>query len=129
MKVNDKMQKGYVYWKAKPMGRDFRLGFNPDLTPKQMLALGLAGKRFGSIRKIRVAGSNGTAVIIRDDVVGMIYARLPDGVECDVMLRNKRTLRASRSIVGGAGNARRCCTGLTIPEKYKQFGIGGGTQT
>ena len=45
VKVNDKMQKGYVYWRTKPMGRDFRLGFNPDLTPKQMLALGLAEKR------------------------------------------------------------------------------------
>jgi len=40
VKVNDKMQKDYVYWRAKPMGRDFRLGFNLDLTPKQMLTLG-----------------------------------------------------------------------------------------
>jgi hypothetical protein len=37
---------------------------------------------------IRGAGSNGTAVIIRDDVVRTIYARLADGVQCDVMLRN-----------------------------------------
>ena len=28
------------------------------------------------------------AVIIPDDVVRMIYARLPDGVPCDVTLRN-----------------------------------------
>jgi hypothetical protein len=25
VKVNDKMQKGYVYWRTKPMGREFRL--------------------------------------------------------------------------------------------------------
>jgi len=46
------------------------------------------GRKVGSILKIRAAGSNGTAVIIRDDVVRMIYARLADGVQCDVMLRN-----------------------------------------
>ena len=71
------------------------------------------GKKVGSIRKIRVAGSNGTAVIIRDDVVRMIYARLPEGVQCDVAIYR-----------AGGGNARRCGTGLTIPEKCKQFGIG-----
>jgi len=43
VKISDKMQKGYVYWRTKRMGRDFRLGFNPDLTPKQMLALGVFG--------------------------------------------------------------------------------------
>jgi hypothetical protein len=46
VKVNDKMQKGYVYWRTKRMGRDFRLGFNPDLTPKQMLALGVFGGKY-----------------------------------------------------------------------------------
>ncbi len=47
------------------------------------------GKRkVGSTLKIRVAGSNGTAVTIRDGVVRMIYDRLPDGVPCDVTLRN-----------------------------------------
>jgi len=45
-------------------------------------------RKVGSILKIRVAGSNGIAVIIRDDVVRMIYARLPDGAQCDVTLRN-----------------------------------------
>lgn len=30
VEINDKMQKGYVYWRTKPMGREFRLGFNPD---------------------------------------------------------------------------------------------------
>jgi len=45
-------------------------------------------RKVGSTLKIRVAGSNGTAVIIRDDVVRMIYARLPDGVQRDVTLRN-----------------------------------------
>jgi hypothetical protein len=46
VKVNDKMQKSYVYWRTKRMGRDFRLGFNPELTPKQMLALGVFGGKY-----------------------------------------------------------------------------------
>jgi hypothetical protein len=46
VKVHDKMQKGYVYWRTKPMARDFRPGFKPDLTPKQMLALGVFGGKY-----------------------------------------------------------------------------------
>jgi hypothetical protein len=40
------MQKGYVYWRAKPVEREFRAGFNPELTPKQMLALGVFGRKY-----------------------------------------------------------------------------------
>ena len=43
VEVNDKMQKGYVYFRTKPMGRAFRPGFTPELTPKQMLELGVFG--------------------------------------------------------------------------------------
>ena len=46
------------------------------------------GRKVGFILKILVVGSNGIAVIIRADVVRMIYARLPDGVQCDVTSRN-----------------------------------------
>jgi hypothetical protein len=44
--VNDKMQKGYVYFRTKPAGRCFRAGFKPQLTPKQMLALGVFGGKY-----------------------------------------------------------------------------------
>ena len=40
------MQKGYVYCRTKPMGREFRPGFAPELTPKQMLALGVFGGKY-----------------------------------------------------------------------------------
>src|ERR1051326_4969872 len=46
VKVNDKMQKNYVYWRTKTMGRYFRPGFKPDLTPKQMLELGVFGGKY-----------------------------------------------------------------------------------
>lgn len=44
--VNDKMQTGYVYWRTRPAGRNFRPGFKPDLTPKQLLALGIFGGKY-----------------------------------------------------------------------------------
>ena len=39
--VNDKMQQGYRYELSAPVGRDFDPHFRPDLTPKQMLELGV----------------------------------------------------------------------------------------
>jgi hypothetical protein len=44
--VKDKMQKGYVYYRTKPMGREFRPGFAPELTPKQVLGLGVFGGKY-----------------------------------------------------------------------------------
>ena len=44
--VNDVMQKGYVYYLTEPAGRNFDLHFAPDLTPKQMLELGVFGGRY-----------------------------------------------------------------------------------
>src|SRR5208337_3492817 len=39
--VNDKMQKGYRYARSAPVGRNFDPEFMPDLTPRQMLRLGV----------------------------------------------------------------------------------------
>lgn len=39
--VSDKMQRGYRYVLSAPAGRDFDPRFRPDLTPKQMLELGV----------------------------------------------------------------------------------------
>jgi hypothetical protein len=39
--VNDRMQSGYRYELVEPAGRNFDPEFSPDLTPKQMLALGV----------------------------------------------------------------------------------------
>jgi hypothetical protein len=44
--VNDKMQKRYVYYRTKPMGRAFRAEFRPELTPKEMLELGVFGGKY-----------------------------------------------------------------------------------
>jgi hypothetical protein len=41
--VNDKMQKNYVYYLSEPIGKNFHKDFKPDLTPKQMLELGVFG--------------------------------------------------------------------------------------
>ncbi len=39
--VSDKMQAGYSYDLVAPEGRDFAAGFAPELTPKEMLSLGV----------------------------------------------------------------------------------------
>ncbi|MFY9630708.1 MAG: hypothetical protein WAJ94_03775 [Candidatus Cybelea sp.] len=44
--VNDKMQKRYVYYRTQPAGRNFAEGFDPQLTPKEMLALGVFGGKY-----------------------------------------------------------------------------------
>jgi hypothetical protein len=44
--VTDKMQKGYRYQRSAPVGRGFDPEFKPDLTPAQMLALGVFGGKY-----------------------------------------------------------------------------------
>ena len=44
--VNDRMQRNYVYWRTAPVGRTFAPGFRPELTPKQMLTLGVFGGKY-----------------------------------------------------------------------------------
>ena len=44
--VHDLMQRGYVYHLTEPAGRNFAPDFRPQLTPKQMLALGVFGGKY-----------------------------------------------------------------------------------
>ncbi len=44
--VNDRMQAGYVYWLTEPVGRNFHPAFDPELTPKEMLELGVFGGKY-----------------------------------------------------------------------------------
>lgn len=44
--VNDRMQKGYVYFLTEPVGQNFHPDFRPELTPKQMLELGVFGGKY-----------------------------------------------------------------------------------
>ncbi len=44
--VNDKMQSGYEYLLTEPTGRNFDPRFKPELTPKEMLTLGVFGGRY-----------------------------------------------------------------------------------
>jgi hypothetical protein len=46
VEVNDLMQQGYVYYLAQPAGRRFDPAFRPELTPKQMLELGVFGGKY-----------------------------------------------------------------------------------
>ena len=44
--VNDLMQAGYRYVRTAPIGRHFAAEFTPELTPKDMLQLGVFGGRY-----------------------------------------------------------------------------------
>ncbi|MEI7741874.1 MAG: hypothetical protein WCJ29_05250 [bacterium] len=46
VKVNDLMQRGYVYFLTEPVGKNFDPEFRPNLTPKQMLEFGVFGGRY-----------------------------------------------------------------------------------
>ena len=44
--VDDLMQQGYTYLLTEPTGRNFEPGFEPQLTPTEMLALGVFGGKY-----------------------------------------------------------------------------------
>lgn len=44
--VNDRMQKNYTYYLTEPRGKNFHPEFKPDLTPEQMLAMGVFGGKY-----------------------------------------------------------------------------------
>lgn len=44
--VHDLMQDGYEYELVEPIGRNFHPDFKPELTPKQMLQLGVFGGKY-----------------------------------------------------------------------------------
>jgi hypothetical protein len=46
IRVNDSMQRGYVYELSAPTGRSFDPRFRPQLTPREMLRLGVFGGKY-----------------------------------------------------------------------------------
>ena len=46
IEVHDLMQQGYVYLLTEPVGQHFHPDFHPELTPGQMLALGVFGGKY-----------------------------------------------------------------------------------
>ena len=44
--VNDKMQQGYQYYLTEPVGENFHPEFTPELTPPEMLSLGVFGGKY-----------------------------------------------------------------------------------
>ena len=44
--VNDLMQSKYVYFCTEPVGRNFHPEFKPELTPREMLELGVFGGKY-----------------------------------------------------------------------------------
>ena len=44
--VNDLMQSEYTYLLTEPAGKNFNFGFRPELTPEEMLKLGIFGGKY-----------------------------------------------------------------------------------
>lgn len=44
--VNDRMQRGYAYFRTEPPGRNFHPEFRPDLSPEEMLRAGVFGGKY-----------------------------------------------------------------------------------
>lgn len=44
--VNDKMQKNYSYDLTEPMGKNFASDFRPEVTPQEMLEMGVFGGKY-----------------------------------------------------------------------------------
>ena len=44
--VNDRMQQGYTYWLTEPVGQNFDPEFKPELTPGELLELGVFGGKY-----------------------------------------------------------------------------------
>jgi hypothetical protein len=44
--VNDLMQQGYVYTRTEPIGRNFHRDFAPQITPPEMLRVGVFGGKY-----------------------------------------------------------------------------------
>lgn len=44
--VSDAMQRGYAYECSQPIGKNFDLDFRPELTPREMLELGVFGGKY-----------------------------------------------------------------------------------
>ncbi len=44
--VNDKMQHSYTYYRTEPIGKNFHPDFKPELTPKELLELGVFGGKY-----------------------------------------------------------------------------------
>jgi hypothetical protein len=46
VEVNDLMQQGYVYYLTEPAGKNFHFEFGPELTPREMLEMGVFGGKY-----------------------------------------------------------------------------------
>jgi hypothetical protein len=44
--VNDKMQQNYIYYLTEPIAKNFDEDFKPELTPRQMLEIGVFGGKY-----------------------------------------------------------------------------------
>ena len=137
--VNDRMQQGYRYTLTEPQGQNFDPEFRPELTPKEMLALGVfggkyltdcrdefpasrfrfGGKKAGSTPTIRAAGSNGIAAITAAGAWPTTRGRSSAGRRSAATSARSSAIAGHAIIPAGPGNARPCCTGPMTAGRFE----------
>jgi hypothetical protein len=157
VRIKDGMHHGYTYNLVAPSGRNFAPEFTPELTPAEMLRLGIfdgkymtdcmddfpaswfrsaklsperpdpslnqllwlrrepadpcGGRRAGSTRRNRAAGSSGTAAIISGAAWTTTRGRSGAGASCAATCA-RSSVRASAAIASaGPANGRSSCSG------------------
>src|SRR3954469_25222678 len=97
--VNDRMQRGYRYELSEPVGRNFDPSFRPELTPSQMLYLGVfCGKYFTDSQAefprswFKRAKLSATRVCSLNYFVSMPANPFPNGEEKDGYARTTRAV-------------------------------------
>jgi hypothetical protein len=125
------MQHGYRYALTEPAGRNFDPDFGPQLTPAEMLRLGVfGGKYMTDCRKefpkswfvggtIRAAGFSGIAAITEAGVFpAKMRGRSNAGKRSVVTSARSNAIANPATSPAGHGNAKPCCIGLTTVEKF-----------
>ena len=126
--VNDRMQSGYRYERVVPIGRNFHPEFRPELTPKQMLELGVfCGKYMTDARKEFPTSWFTRAKLSphsRDcslNYFGVDASRPLAGVAQEGLDSSRRSTRMVPMVLPllcGPANARRGCAADQAVERY-----------
>jgi len=76
VKVNDRRQKNYVYYLTELAGRNFLPDFKPELTPKEMLELGVfGGKYLTAGGSFLLHGSNAPGFVMKSTMRSSTFSK------------------------------------------------------
>jgi hypothetical protein len=138
--VNDRMQKGYHYELVARIGQDFRSDFRPELTPKEMLSLGIFCGKPTAKKNFQPTGSREQAVARAPRLLAQLFRSecqsatigMASGGGCQKRTLGRLVAGKLFAATSGKSNAivqairradhdndKPCCTGPMIAEGSK----------